>query len=384
MITPAMIEAGAAALRECKEGLDEGEKALIVYEAMVAAIPPEEEPPVEEPEPAPTYPAEKIPDAQHILKTPDKYPAEVVAWAKAVLAAHGVAEPVPTPPDDPVDETPVPAEPVKRITSQTDFTKALAAVQPGQTIYLGKGNFALPSNKFNALVTIDGQSDTIFAAGQMKGATNIRLLRGQIAGTGGDLVVLDDSDGLIFEAMELYGPSNTGKGLFGRRVKNLRLLDSTVRNIRDGVVIWTGEEITIDGTAFRKMGSDCFDPSDVYGAYFRHNDIRDAMLMAKAHPDLVQLGTTRCRKVRIIGNISHVDSMGYDDFGCIQPNEDVIIDNNDITTLAYENSIVIEKVGTTGEVTNNRITQGRADKKPIFKVPSSMSKSGNTLNGKLM
>lgn len=367
MITLNMIEAGAAALRECKEGLDEGEKALIVFEAMTAAAPVPE--PI--PDSVPTYPAEKIPDALHILKTPDKFPAADVAWAKSVLAAHGVAEPEPS----------VVTLPSTAITTQAEFDAALAK---GGTVNLGKGEFSL--NIKGSGITITASPETVFKTGGSISGVNITLKGGKIVGkpamaNGVPLLKVEGSDGLTLDGVEFAGADNSGVAVFGRNVKNLTVIHCNIHNVRDGVMIWTGSNIAVDENSFSQMGSDCFDPSGVDGVYFRRNKIRNARHMASAHPDIVQLGTAPCKNVYIEDNDSEADTMGYDDFGCTGPNLNVNLRRNTIRTVGYENTIRFLVAGTTGEVVDNVIIKG-GTKNPLFTVPSSMRKSGNTIDGR--
>ena len=388
MITPAMIEAGAAALRECKEGLDEGEKALIVFEAMKAAAPVEEPVPEPEPEPEPTYPASKIPDAQHILKTPDDYTAEQIAWAKAVLAAHGVAEPVPV--DDPVDETPTPT-PVPtgiRVSGQAELDKALQAATGGEVFNLEAGSWALNISKaYASTVTLNCAGVTLKGGGKISGK-NVTINGGKVTGWSsagqGKFMDVSNSDGVTFNGTEFAGADSTGWAVFGRNVSNLAIKKGPIHDCRDGVVIWTGKNITVDGVAFSRMGSDCIDPSNVDGVYVRNSSVRDAKHEKGAHPDFVQLGTTACKNVYIEDNDLDATTMGIDDFGSFTANQNVNIRRNRITTNEYENAIVFEQSGTTGEVVDNIIISGpnSQGKKPRFVIPSSMTKRGNTIDGR--
>jgi len=389
MITPAQREAAIKALEEQTEGASEAAKVDAILAAIEAAAPVEEP----EPEPAPEFDdpgPEKITDALHVLENPGDYPDRTIRWAKFVLAFHRVAEPIP--PSDPVDETPTPTPtptPVPTgtlIANQAELTKALQAASGGEVFTLAPGSYRLNCSKaYTSPVTLDCTEAT-FTGGHAISAKNLTVKGGVFKGWAnaakGPMLTVSNSDGLTFDGVDFAGVDNSGWGIFGRNVKNLTVKNGQVHNLRDGVIIWTGQNIVVDDNSFFKMGSDCFDPSNVDGVYFRRNKIRDAWHEKGAHPDIVQLGTAPCRNVYIEDNDSDAVTMGYDDFGCNGPNLNVNIRRNHIRTNDYENAIVIEQGGTTGEVIDNVIITGVPTKKPRFVVPSSMTKRGNTIDGK--
>lgn len=368
MITPNMIEAGAAALKECKEGLDEGEKARIVFEAMTAAATVVEPEVPAEPVPEPTPVPDKTKDAEWIMANQDRYTAEQIKWARGILGLP-----------DGEASTPVPTGIV--ITTQAEFDAALAK---GGAISLGKGEFSL--NVKGSGITITATPETIFKTGGSVSGANVTIKGGKVVGkpamaNGVPLLKVENSDGLTLDGVEFAGGDNSGVAIFGRNVKNLKVINSHIHNVRDGVMIWSGSNIVVEDNLFSQMGSDCFDPSGVDGVYFRRNKIRDARHMASAHPDIVQLGTAPCKNVYIEDNDSEADTMGYDDFGCTGPNINVNVRRNKIKTVGYENTIRFLVAGTTGEVVDNEIIKG-GTKNPLFTVPTTMKKSGNTIDGK--
>jgi len=311
-------------------------------------------------------------------------------WARslglqALSEIAATAAPVPTPPVEPPIEPPVVVPPVEppatAITTQAAFDQALTK---GGNITLGKGSFTL--NVKGSGITITATPETIFKTGGSISGRNITLKGGKVLGkakmaNGVPLLKIEGSDGLTLDGVEFAGSDNSGVAIFGRNVKNLTVIRCDIHNVRDGVMIWTGFNIVVEDNIFSQMGSDCFDPSGVDGVYFRRNKIRDARHMASAHPDIVQLGTAPCKNVYIEDNDSEADTMGYDDFGCTGPNLNVNVRRNKIRTVGYENTIRFLVPKTTGEVVDNVIIKG-GSKNPLFSVPSSMKKSGNTIDGK--
>jgi len=381
MITPNMIEAGAAALRECKEGLDEGEKALIVFEAMTAAAPVEE--PI--PDPVPAYPAEKIPDALHILKTPDKFTAEQIAWARAVLAAHGVAEPVPPVVTPPVVTPPAPTG--TPIADQAALIAALSSAKGGETFLLAPGGYSLTlsSKTFSPPITITSAgSRAKFGFVKLTDVTGLTMKNLEIGHS--STVAKRESDFMmnltvrdfVLEGSYVHGsldsnPLNDGVGIKLWSYGGVKIINNEFAELgRCGTL--SGDGITVTGNHIHDIRSEGFQFSNVRNVTIESNVLEKWNRDTGDHPDAIQFFTAGSNKassdIRIRGNIILCNREGAqgiflrDEVGGL-PFQRVLIENNFVFGRNMANGIYVDG-GKDVAVLGNTVVSPTDDGNPVW------------------
>lgn len=377
MITPNMIEAGAAALRECKEGLDEGAKALIVFEAMTAAAPVEE--PI--PDPTPAYPAEKIPDALHILKTPEKFAAADVAWAKAVLAAHGVAEPVPPTP------TPVPTPTGTPIADQAALSAALSSAKGGETFLLAPGGYSLTlsGKTFNPPITITSAGTRAkFGFVKLTDVTGLAMKNLEIGHSStvakreGDFMMNLTVRDFVLDGNFIHGsldnnPLNDGIGIKLWSYGGVKIINNEFAELgRCGTL--SGDDITVTGNHVHDIRSEGFQFSNARNVTIESNILERWNRDTGDHPDAIQFFTAGAKKassdIRIRGNIILCNREGAqgiflrDEVGGL-PFQRVLIENNFVFGRNMANGIYVDG-GKDVAVNDNTAVSPTDDGNPVW------------------
>lgn len=187
---------------------------------------------------------------------------------------------------------------------------ALRTASPGSTIVLAPGSygaFSIGDLSFDTPVTL------VAKGAELKGLTlnkvvGLRIVGPSIAlddpGGGGRLAVTDSQNIRISELTARGLPR--GQGLFITRTRNLRVDNSRFEGFRNGIVHSGCYDIAIQGSTFRRLGSDGVTGAGTSRLLIKDNDFADFAPTPGAHPDAIQIftkGTTASAEdIAIIGN----------------------------------------------------------------------------------
>lgn len=348
--------------------------------------------------------AAPIDDAKWLLAQPEATTAlqgisqtRNYVWARdTVLGALGspVSEPVPapTPTPEPV-VVPEPSPPAGvAISGQTALLNALSGAKGGEVFNLAPGNYSLSitGKRYPAPVTIVGQPGvTASAFAVISDSAKIVFTGIRFNGKAGMasaqwLVELKRSEDILFTGNEFAGVDHTGWAIFARDAsnKNIRIFKNAIRDLSRGVVFYGGAGIQTEGNTFAGIGDDCVDysnlrPNGAQRNTISRNTARDSFYNAGSHRDFAQLWANW--SLDVIGNDLWFSGMMIADYGAPAPNLDLRVIGNIIRLVDYANSIRFTVAGTTGSVIDNVVTSGSV--KAIFQVPSTMTKSGNLVDG---
>ena len=324
-------------------------------------------------------------------------------WARdTVLGALGspVSEPPPAPAPTPTPvptPAPVPSAGVA-ISGQTALLNALSGAKGGETFILAPGTYSasITDRRYPSPVTILGQPGVkIPAGGVIKNSANITFRRILFTGKAGMasaqwVVRLENSAGITFAENEFAGVDHTGWAIFARTAdnKNIRILGNKFTDLSRGVVFFGGAGIQTEGNSFSGIGDDCIDYSNLRPNGGQRNTIsrntaRNSFYNPLSHRDFAQLWANW--SLDVIGNDLWFSGMGIADFGTPEPNLDMNVRNNIIRQIDYANALRFDKAGTTGEASENIVTSGTVNGivvKAIVRIPSTMTKWGNLVDGR--
>jgi len=391
MITPAMIEAGAAALRECKEGLDEAEKALIVFEAMTAAAP------VEETAPEPTPVPDKTKDAEWIMANQDRYSAEQIKWARGILGLPDGEAPTPVPPII----TPSPTPTGTKIASQAELDKALADTAGGKTLLLaGSFNINIAREYASEMVitSADPKAKAKIGSAKIKGSKvtlrGLEIGRSASEATRESQFMLTIEGGNItIEGNHFHGsldddPRNDGVGYKLWSTGNVRIINNEFEQLgRCGVNSGTG--ILIRGNHCHDIRSEGFQSSNVTDITIEDNLFEKWKRASADHPDAIQFmtaGANRGSSKIVIRHNVILCNVGdgaqgiflRDEVGGL-PYTDLTIENNFVLGKNMANGIYVDG-GKNVTVRNNTVVSPTDDSNPVWislKNISGLTQSGN-------
>lgn len=320
-------------------------------------------------------------------------------WARdygvqALTQLAGTSPPDPTP--IPPDPTP-PAIGVIKIANDVEFDAAINKAVGGETLLLAPGNYSvnLMSKHFAKEVVVLGVDGVRFGSGGLlKDVWNLTFRTiawrgGAKMSQGAWILRMENCRNLWFDNNDSAGIDSTGYAYYARTADNIgiRFTKGKVRSVSRGIVFYGGAGVQTEDIAFSKIGDDAIDysalkPNGTMRNTIKRCSLRDAVINDESHRDFAQLIANIA--LDVIGNDLDAQSMGISDFGTAaqgaKPNQDLVVDQNSIVAQ-HVSTIRIQTEGSTGRVTNNAIKSVNGNK-PLFQVPSTMKKSGNTIDGK--
>jgi len=330
--------------------------------------------------------ADKAADARYILAHPEKnYSADQVAWAKSYLA------PIAPAPVAAV-EAPAPAPAARVVSGQTALLNLLSGAKGGETFALAPGGYSanISGIRKSPPVILIGQPGVKFSAGVIKNAAGLTFRGIRFAGSAGmapgqAVVRLENSEAISFEDGEFDGVDHTGTAVFGRTAdnRNIRIAGNSISDLSRGVVFYGGAGIRTEGNAFSGIGDDCIDYSNLtpYGAIrntISRNTARNSFYNPGSHRDFAQLMANR--GLDVVANDLWFDGQAINDFGSPKSNLDLNVIGNVVRMISYNNAIRFDLPGTTGAANDNQVTSGKV--KATMRIPATMTKRGNTIDGK--
>jgi hypothetical protein len=212
-----------------------------------------------------------------------------------------------------------------KVTSTT-IDAVWKSVQPGDTIRLsGKfGGIALQNKTFARTVTIDATRATFTDTLKFQAVNGVRVIGGTFDARGGKTyynraIVVYESSNISFDKTTVIGRAiDSEVGISFSNVTGGKVTNGNFTNVGVGVGATASRSITVTGNKVIGSTSDGYDLFDVHSAVVNNNSCSGGSPRAGAHPDCVQLGSTKglavTSDIKIIDNIATGPTQGFTAF----------------------------------------------------------------------
>ncbi|MGI4878710.1 MAG: right-handed parallel beta-helix repeat-containing protein, partial [Janthinobacterium lividum] len=197
----------------------------------------------------------------------------------------------------------------------------------GDTIRLS-GTFAgttvLQNKSVAKTLTIDATKATFTGTLKLQSDNNIKVIGGKYDSTGGPNaygkgIAVYKSSNVAFDQLNVVASGNDGEaGIAFEGVTNSSVTNSTFTNVGVGVSVSASSYITVTGNKVVGATKDGFDAFNDHNVVIANNSCSGGKPQAGAHPDCVQLASTKGLPVesdiKVIDNIATGMTQGFTSF----------------------------------------------------------------------
>lgn len=198
--------------------------------------------------------------------------------------------------------------------------------QSGDTLRLsGKfGGIALQNKTFARAITIDATRATFTDTLKFQAVNGVRVIGGKFDATGGKTsynraIVVYDSSSISFDKTTVIGRAiDSEAGISFNSVVGGKVTNGVFTNVGVGVGVTASRSITVTGNRVIGSTSDGYDLFDVHNALVNNNSCSGGNPRPGAHPDCVQLASTKglavSSNIKVINNIAVGHTQGFTAF----------------------------------------------------------------------